>query len=385
MVQHVSSGTGKNTNNKKLITLVVGIVVLAVVLTICGTLWYVKQTEKTKLARRQCEVKVAQVMKASNTWKTLIHNDIFTSLADDSTPEGMALTKILKEKAPSAVACTANSPEELGAQGAQAVAASEWYVSRAKEVRKIAFDILNKDNDYLDSLGKDQDKDSGDADSSANQNADKKEKEKQEIRKLTGNVIRKAKLTPGKNQVPSIISKSKDEPIKKDDKKDDGKKDGKGDGKGDSKDSKGDGKGDGKDGKDSKNPQLDPKTLEPEKTNPKDSKDPKNPKDSKPGTANPSTTKPGTANPSTTKPGTANPSTTKPGTANQTTPPANPSTTKPGTTSQTTPPANPSTTTKPGATNPPATAPKDGKKSSETGGTKHPDIVVSTNPSTKKN
>lgn len=375
MVQHVSSGTGKNANNKKLITLVVGIVVLAVVLTICGTLWYVKQTEKTKLARRQCEVKVAQVMKASNTWKTLIHNDIFTSLADDSTPEGMALTKILKEKAPSAVACTANSPEELGAQGAQAVAASEWYVSRAKEVRKIAFDILNKDNDYLDSLGKDQDKDSGDADSAANQNADKKEKEKQEIRKLTGNVIRRAKLTPGKNQVPSIISKSKDETSKKDDKKDDGKSnDNKGDGK---KDGKGDGKGDGKDGKDPKNPQLDPKTLEPEKT------------DTKPGTAKPSTTKPGTTSPSTTpKPGTANPSTTKPGATTQTTPPANttPTTPKQGATTHTTPPANTSTTTKPGATTPPATAPKDGdKKSSETGGAKHPDIVVSTNPSTKKN
>ena len=252
MVQHVSSSTGKNANNKKLITLVVGIVVLAVVLTICGTLWYVKQTEKTKLARRQCEVKVAQVMKASNTWKTLIHNDIFTSLADDSTPEGMALTKILKEKAPSAVACTANSPEELGAQGAQAVAASEWYVSRAKEVRKIAFDILNKDNDYLDSLGKDQDKDSGDANSAANQNAGNKEKEKQEIRKLTGNVIRRAKLTPGKNQVPSIISKSKDEPGKVEEKTDGKSNDKKDDGK---KDVKGDGKSDGKDGKDGKDGQ----------------------------------------------------------------------------------------------------------------------------------
>ncbi len=368
MVQHVSSSTGKNSNNKKLITLVVGIVVLAVVLTICGTLWYVKQTEKTKLARRQCEVKVAQVMKASNTWKTLIHNDIFTSLADDSTPEGMALTKILKEKAPSAVACTANSPEELGAQGAQAVAASEWYVSRAKEVRKIAFDILNKDNDYLDSLGKDQDKDSGDANSAANQNADNKEKEKQEIRKLTGNVIRRAKLTPGKNQVPSIISKSKDEPSKveektdgkSNDKKDDGKKDGKKDDKkDDKKDVKGDGKGDGKDGKDSKNPQLDPKTLEPEKT------------DTKPGTAKPSTAKPGTANPSTANPGTT-----------PTTPQANPSTAKPGTT-PTTPQTNPSTA-KPGANNPPATAPKDDKKSSETGVQKRPDIVDN-GKATKKN
>lgn len=362
MVQHVSSGTGKNANNKKLITLVVSIVVLAVVLTICGTLWYVKQTEKTKLARKQCEIKVAQVMKASNTWKTLIHNDVFRSLADDSTPEGANLVKILKEKAPSAVACTANSPEELGAQGAQAVAASEWYVSRAKEVRKIAFDILNKDNDYINSLGKDDNQDGGDANTPENQDA-KKEKEKQEIKKLTGNVIRKAKLTPGKKQVPSIISTSKDEPSKVEnktgDKKGGVKKDGKGDGKGDGKDGKGDGKGNGKDNKDPKNPQLDPKTLDPAKT-------------PKPGTTNPSTTKPGTANPSTTKPGTANPPAQ-----------SNPSTTKPGTT---TPPAqsNPSTT-KPGTTTPPTTStPKDGKKSSETGGPKRPDIVVGTDPAKAK-
>ena len=351
MVQHVSSGTGKNANNKKLITLVVSIVVLAVVLTICGTLWYVKQTEKTKLARKQCEIKVAQVMKASNTWKTLIHNDVFRSLADDSTPEGANLVKILKEKAPSAVACTANSPEELGAQGAQAVAASEWYVSRAKEVRKIAFDILNKDNDYINSLGKDDNQDGGDANTPENQDA-KKEKEKQEIKKLTGSVIRKAKLTPGKKQVPSIISTSKDEPSKVEnktgDKKGGVKKDGKGNGKGNS------------NGKDQKNPQLDPKTMEPAKTDPKDSK---------PGTTNQTTQQ---GNQSTTKPGTTNPPA-----------PANPSTPKPGTTNPPAP-ANPSTP-KPGTTTPPtANPPKDGKKSSETGGPKRPDIVVGTDPAKAK-
>ncbi len=362
MVQHVSSGTGKNANNKKLITLVVSIVVLAVVLTICGTLWYVKQTEKTKLARKQCEIKVAQVMKASNTWKTLIHNDVFRSLADDSTPEGANLVKILKEKAPSAVACTANSPEELGAQGAQAVAASEWYVSRAKEVRKIAFDILNKDNDYINSLGKDNNQDGVDANTPENQDV-KKEKEKQEIKKLTGNVIRKAKLTPGKKQVPSIISNSKDEPSNKSgNKSGDKPNDKSGDKKGEVK--KDDGKGDGKgnsNGNDQKKPKISPKTLENEKT------------DTKPGATNQTTQQ---GNQSTT---------TKPGTTNQTTPPANQSTTtKPGTTNQTTPPANQSTTTKPGTTNTPATAPKDGKKSSETGGPKRPDIVVGTDPAKAK-
>ena len=65
MIQHTSESADKG-KQKKLIILIVGIVVLALALSALGAFWYVKQSERTKAARKQCEVKVAQVMKAKN-------------------------------------------------------------------------------------------------------------------------------------------------------------------------------------------------------------------------------------------------------------------------------------------------------------------------------
>ncbi|RFT38838.1 ATPase, partial [Bifidobacteriaceae bacterium NR015] len=79
MNQHSSDNVETN-QKKKLIILIAGIVVLALALGIVGTLWYMKQTERTKAARRQCEIKVAQVSKANTVWKSLMHDKVITDL-----------------------------------------------------------------------------------------------------------------------------------------------------------------------------------------------------------------------------------------------------------------------------------------------------------------
>lgn len=180
MNQHSSDNVETN-QKKKLIILIAGIVVLALALGTVGTLWYMKQTERTKAARRQCEIKVAQVSKANAVWKSLVHNSVITDLTKGDSDNAKELAKIMSEKVPDAVSCTANSPEELGSQSAEALAASEWYAVKAKRVRELAVTLIDENNK------KDKDKDKQD-----------EETKKQEINESTGIVIQRSNVVPPK-------------------------------------------------------------------------------------------------------------------------------------------------------------------------------------------
>ncbi|MFW0902182.1 ATPase, partial [Gardnerella sp. Marseille-QA0894] len=194
MIQHTSESADKG-KKKKLIILIVGIVVLALALSALGAFWYVKQTERTKAARKQCEVKVAQVMKAKKTWDTLVKNRILIKLSEDKSENGKKLAKIIKETTPEVVSCTANSPEELGSQSAEALAASEWYAVKAKEIRALAVELLNS----ADTKAEDKDK------------KEEKKEEKKEIQRTTSNVIRRANVIPQKTKpAPQNNNKKKD-------------------------------------------------------------------------------------------------------------------------------------------------------------------------------
>ena len=180
MNQHSSDSVEKS-QKKKLIILIVGIVVLALALGAVGTLWHMKQTERTKAARKQCEIKVAQVSKAKAVWKSLVHNSIITDLTKGDSDNAKELAKIMSEKVPDAVSCTANSPEELGSQSVEALAASEWYAVKAKRVRELAVTLIDENNK------KDKDKDKQD-----------EETKKQEINESTGIVIQRSNVVPPK-------------------------------------------------------------------------------------------------------------------------------------------------------------------------------------------
>ena len=203
MIQHTSESADKG-KQKKLIILIVGIVVLALALSALGAFWYVKQSERTKAARKQCEVKVAQVMKAKKTWDTLVENRILIKLSEDKSENGKKLAKIIKEKTPDAVSCTANSPEELGSQSAEALAASEWYAVKAKEIRSLAVELLNS----VDTKSDDKDK------------KEEKKEEKKEIQRTTSNVIRRANVVPQKTK-PAPQNNNKKDPKKPECKKGD--------------------------------------------------------------------------------------------------------------------------------------------------------------------
>lgn len=181
MIQHISAKANKGDKRKSTI-LIASIVVLALILTAAGAFWYVKYTERTRAARKQCELKVAQVMRASKTWKTLINNEIVVNLSLDNTKISDELDRIIHEKTPAVVACTATSPDELGNQGAQAVAASQWYIAKATKVRSMAIKILDAAEENI--------KKANAADS--DKQGEKKEEEKKEIQKVTGTVIRRA-------------------------------------------------------------------------------------------------------------------------------------------------------------------------------------------------
>lgn len=175
MNQHSSDNVETN-QKKKLIILIAGIVVLALALGIVGTLWYMKQTERTKAARRQCEIKVAQVSKANTVWKSLMHDKVITDLTKGDSDNAKELAKIMSEKVPDAVSCTADSPEELGSKSAEALAASEWYAVKAKRVRELAVTLLDENSK------KDKDKDKkgsgdGSGDESHNGQTDPKKSE----------------------------------------------------------------------------------------------------------------------------------------------------------------------------------------------------------------
>lgn len=180
MNQHSSDSVEKS-QKKKLIILIVGIVVLALALSAVGTLWYMKQTERTKAARKQCEIKVAQISKAKAVWKSLVHNSVITDLTKGDSDNAKELAKIMSEKVPDAVSCTANSPEELGSQSVEALAASEWYAVKAKRVRELAVTLIDENNK------KDKDKDKQD-----------EETKKQEINESTGIVIQRSNVVPPK-------------------------------------------------------------------------------------------------------------------------------------------------------------------------------------------
>lgn len=184
MNQHSSDNVETN-QKKKLIILIAGIVVLALALGTVGTLWYMKQTERTKAARRQCEIKVAQVSKANAVWKSLVHNSVITDLTKGDSDNAKELAKIMSEKVPDAVSCTANSPEELGSQSAEALAASEWYAVKAKKVRELAVTLIDENN----KKDKDKDKDKDKQD---------EETKKQEINESTGIVIQRSNVVPPK-------------------------------------------------------------------------------------------------------------------------------------------------------------------------------------------
>lgn len=184
MNQHSSDNVETN-QKKKLIILIAGIVVLALALGTVGTLWYMKQTERTKAARRQCEIKVAQVSKANAVWKSLVHNSVITDLTKGDSDNAKELAKIMSEKVPDAVSCTANSTEELGSQSAEALAASEWYAVKAKKVRELAVTLI--DENSKKDKDKDKDKDKQD-----------EETKKQEINESTGIVIQRSNVVPPK-------------------------------------------------------------------------------------------------------------------------------------------------------------------------------------------
>ncbi|RFT41395.1 ATPase, partial [Bifidobacteriaceae bacterium NR003] len=275
---------------KKLIILIVGIVVLALALSALGAFWYVKQTERTKAARKQCEVKVAQVMKAKKTWDTLVKNRILIKLSEDKSENGKKLAKIIKETTPEVVSCTANSPEELGSQSAEALAASEWYAVKAKEIRSLAVELLNS----ADTKAEDKDK------------KEEKKEEKKEIQRTTSNVIRRANVIPQKTK-PAPQNNNKKDPKKPECKGKDCKKP-------QPKCKPGD--------ENCKEPQKeckpgDENCKEPQKEcKPGDENCKKPQKECKPGDENCKKTNPPATNPPTTNPPTTNPPTTNPPTTN---------------------------------------------------------------------
>lgn len=213
MIQRIFANVDQN-RKRKLIVLVVGIVVLALALTTLGTFWYIKQTERTKAARKQCEIKVAQVMQANNLWKQLIANKVILGLTKDNSSDAKKLARIISEKVPDYVACTASSPEELGSQSAQALASYDWYLNRAEKVRTLSVALLNKN--------KDKDKDNN---KDTSKEEEKTKEETQEVQQATNNVIRKSSVVPQRRQnAPGNAKPGEGKGKKPDAKKPDAKK-----------------------------------------------------------------------------------------------------------------------------------------------------------------
>ena len=213
MIQRIFANVDQN-RKRKLIVLVVGIVVLALALTTLGTFWYIKQTERTKAARKQCEIKVAQVMQANNLWKQLIANKVILGLTKDNSSDAKKLARIISEKVPDYVACTASSPEELGSQSAQALASYDWYLNRAEKVRTLSVALLNKK--------KDKDKDNN---KDTSKEEEKTKEETQEVQQATNNVIRKSSVVPQRRQnAPGNAKPGEGKGKKPDAKKPDAKK-----------------------------------------------------------------------------------------------------------------------------------------------------------------
>lgn len=165
-----------NGNKKKMIVLITGFVVLALVLCIGAICWSVQHNARVKEARKTCEVQVAQVTKANKSWNKLIKNSLLVSFAKEDSENGKLLNKLMKLRIPETVVCNANSPEALGAQNAQAVAAAQWYSDNAQRIRSITSIMIDK----------------AAGDESTQEDKKKEEESQKQLQKLTDSIIRKA-------------------------------------------------------------------------------------------------------------------------------------------------------------------------------------------------
>lgn len=165
-----------NGNKKKMIVLITGVVVLALVLCIGALCWSVQHNARVKEARKACEVQVAQVTKANKSWNKLIKNSLLVSFAKEDSENGKLLNKLMKLRIPETVVCNANSPEALGAQNAQAIAAAQWYSDNAQRIRSITSIMIDK----------------AAGDESTQEDKKKEEESQKQLQELTAPVIRKA-------------------------------------------------------------------------------------------------------------------------------------------------------------------------------------------------
>lgn len=165
-----------NGNKKKMIVLITGVVVLALVLCIGAICWSVQHNARVKEARKACEVQVAQVTKANKSWNKLIKNSLLVSFAKEDSENGKLLNKLMKLRIPETVVCNANSPEALGAQNAQAIAAAQWYSDNAQRIRSITSIMIDK----------------AAGDESTQEDKKKEEESQKQLQELTAPVIRKA-------------------------------------------------------------------------------------------------------------------------------------------------------------------------------------------------
>ncbi|WP_422113714.1 hypothetical protein HXT31_03585 [Gardnerella sp. DNF00622A] len=189
MLENISEATN-NGHKKKMIILIAGVIVLALVLGVGGICWSIQHSSRMKEARKQCEIKVAQVSKASQSWKKLTKNSLLISFAQDNSENGKLLAKLLKQRLPETVVCNANSPEELGSQGAQAIAATQWYSDNAQRIRGVTSAMIDKLS--AASTG-----------TTANaQEKQKAEESQKELQKITAPVIR---IAPKVKRKPNII------------------------------------------------------------------------------------------------------------------------------------------------------------------------------------
>ncbi|EIK84069.1 hypothetical protein CGSMWGv00703Bmash_02934 [Gardnerella pickettii 00703Bmash] len=184
MLENISK-VMNNGNKKKMIVLITGFVVLALVLCIGALCWSVQHNARVKEARKACEVQVAQVTKANKSWNKLIKNSLLVSFAKEDSENGKLLNKLMKLRIPETVVCNANSPEALGAQNAQAVAAAQWYSDNAQRIRSITSIMIDK----------------AAGDESTQEDKKKEEEDKKQLQKITAPVIRRA---PRINRRPKL-------------------------------------------------------------------------------------------------------------------------------------------------------------------------------------
>ena len=184
MLENISK-VMNNGNKKKMIVLITGFVVLALVLCIGAICWSVQHNARVKEARKTCEVQVAQVTKANKSWNKLIKNSLLVSFAKEDSENGKLLNKLMKLRIPETVVCNANSPEALGAQNAQAIAAAQWYSDNAQRIRSITSIMIDK----------------AAGDESTQEDKKKEEESQKQLQKLTDPVIRKA---PRVNRRPRL-------------------------------------------------------------------------------------------------------------------------------------------------------------------------------------